>query len=79
MVLRKTLHWPGKILKTTPKACEVVVFDKSKTVEQKQLKFVIPFSADMAACEGRGSTWVKAWKDAKKEFEQQQTKDQSEL
>ena len=69
MVLRKTLHWPGKVLKFTPKTCDVMIFDKARTVENKAHKFIIPFSTDLAICDGRGASWIKAWKEAKKEFD----------
>ena len=69
MVLRKTLHWPAKVVSNNFNLIEVMIFDKTKTKEIKQPKFLVPFTPDVAACEGRGAVWVKAWKEAKKEYE----------
>jgi hypothetical protein len=69
MVKRKTIHWPGKVLSSNSGTIEVMVYDKARTKEKKNSKFVIPFTSDMAVCEGRGTVWVKAWKEAKLEFE----------
>ena len=69
MVLRKTLYWPAKIVSSNGKLFEVMIFDKARTTEMKQQKFILPFTADMAACEGRGAVWVKAWKEGKEEYE----------
>ena len=35
----------------------------------KQQKFILPFTADRAACEGRVAVWVKAWKKGKEKYE----------
>ena len=69
LVQRKSLHWPAKIVSVSSNRCEVMIFDKTRTIDSKQMKFIIPFSTDQAICEGRSSVWVKAWKEAKKEFE----------
>ena len=69
LVQRKSLHWPAKIAGISSKSCEVIIFDKARTKDKKQMKFIIPFSTDQAICEGRSSVWVKAWKEAKAEFE----------
>ena len=69
MVLRKTLYWPAKIVSSNGKLCEVMIFDKAHPTEMKQQKFILPFTSDMAACEGRGAVWVKAWKEGKEEYE----------
>ena len=70
MVMRKTLHWPGKVLRRNFNLVDVMIFDKARTQELKQPKFLLPFTPDLAACEGRGAVWVKAWKEAKKEYEE---------
>ena len=69
LVQRKSLHWPAKIAGISSKSCEVIIFDKARTQDNKQMKFIIPFTTDQAICEGRSSVWVKAWKEAKAEFE----------
>ena len=51
-----------------------MIFDKARTTEMKQQKFILPFTADMAACEGRGAVWVKAWKEGKEEYESRKSK-----
>ena len=48
---------------------EVMIYDKARTKDTKHSKFLMPFTVDIAVCEGRGSVWVKAWKEAKVEFE----------
>ena len=65
MVLRKSLHWPGKVLKITNKTFEVMIYDKARTTEQKHEKYILPFSTNISCCDGRGAAWVKAWKMAK--------------
>jgi hypothetical protein len=60
MVKRKTIHWPGKVVSRNGSMVEVMIYDKARTKDTKQ---------DIAVCEGRGSVWVKAWKEAKVEFE----------
>ena len=70
LVQRKSLHWPAKIAGISSKSCEVIIFDKARTKDKKQMKFIIPFSTDQAIREGRSSVWVKAWKEAKAEFEE---------
>ena len=44
-------------------------YDKARTKEWKQLKYLVPFSTDVSVCDGRGAQWVKAWKEAKKDYE----------
>ena len=55
LVQRKSLHWPAKIAGISSKSCEVIIFDKARTKDKKQMKFIIPFSTDQAICEGRSS------------------------
>ena len=69
MVLRKSLHWPAKVLSRNTNLVEVMIFDKARTTEVKQPKFLVPFVPDVAACEGRGAVWIKAWKEAKQEYD----------
>ena len=69
LIQKKTLHWPGKVLKISTKCVQVMFFDKSRTIEDKKHNHIIPFSMDISICEGRGSVWVKAWKEAKEELE----------
>ena len=69
LVLRKSVHWPGRILSISPKTYEIMIFDKARTVENKARKYILPFTTDMSICDGRSSIWVKAWKDAKNELE----------
>ena len=69
LVKKKTLHWPGKVLKVSTKCVRVMFYDKSRTIEDKKHAHIIPFSTDISMCEGRGSVWVKAWKEAKGEME----------
>ena len=69
MVLRKTLHWPGKIMSITNKTFEVMVYDKARTVEHKHEKYIMPFSSNVSCCDGRGAAWVKAWKAAKAAYD----------
>ena len=66
MVLRKTLHWPAKIISSNSNMFEIMIYDKSRTMEKKQVKYLQPFSTDPSVCDGRGAMWVKAWKEAKK-------------
>ena len=69
MVMKKTLHWPARVLARNSNIFEVMYYDKARTKEQKQLKYLVPFSTDVSVCEGRGALWVKAWKEAKKDYE----------
>ena len=69
MVKRKTIHWPGKVVSRNGSMVEVMIYDKARTKDTKHSKFLMPFTVDIAVCEGRGSVWVKAWKEAKVEFE----------
>ena len=69
MVLKKTLHWPAKILTRNSNLVELMFYDKARTKEWKQLKYLVPFSTDVSVCEGRGALWVKAWKEARKDYE----------
>ena len=52
MVKRKMIHWPGKVLSGNSRLIEIMIFDKARTKESKHPKFVLPFSADLTACEG---------------------------
>ena len=61
--------WPGKVLKVSTKCVRVMFYDKSRTIEDKNHAHIIPFSTDISVCEGRGSVWVKAWKEAKWDLE----------
>ena len=71
MVLRKTLHWPAKIISSNSNSnlFEVMIYDKSRTMEKKQLKYLQTFSTDPSVCDGKGAMWIKAWKEAKKDYE----------
>ena len=55
LVLRKSLHWPAKILKFSPKVSEVMIFDKARTTDTKAMKYILPFYTDVSICEGRSS------------------------
>ena len=69
LVQKKSLHWPARILGLNGNKCLVKYFDAARSEEEKHFKFIIPFTSNQAICEGRSSTWVKAWKAALKEYE----------
>ena len=71
LVQRKTIHWPAKIANIVGNTCEVVIFDKKRTKDRKNTKYLMAFTTDQSICEGRSSLWVKAWKEAKEEAESQ--------
>ena len=71
LVQRKTIYWPAKIANIVGNTCEVVIYDKARTKDRKNMKFIVPFSMDQSICEGRSSLWVKAWKEARQEAESQ--------
>ena len=71
LVQRKTIHWPAKIASIVGNTCEVVIFDKARTKDRKNTKYLMSFTTDQSICEGRSSLWVKAWKEAKQEAESQ--------
>ena len=62
------MHWPAKVLKISPESVKVMFLDKSRLVEDKKHKFIMPFSTDVSVCEGRSSAWIKVWKEAKSEI-----------
>ena len=66
MVLRKTLHWPAKVLKVNGNEIEVEFFDTAKSKQSKILFEVKKFSGDPALMKGRSAEWVNAFKRARK-------------
>ena len=66
MVLRKTLHWPAKVLKVNGNDIDVEFFDKAKSKQSKILSEVKKFSGDPALMRGRSAEWVNAFKRARK-------------
>ena len=69
LVLRKSIHWPGRVLEKVTEKYAVKVYDKAGTIEVKKEKFLLPFSTDPSCCNGRSAAWVKAWKQAKLEYD----------
>ena len=69
LVLRKSIHWPGRVLEKVTEKYAVKVYDKAGTIEVKKEKFLFPFSTDPSCCNGRSAAWVKAWKQAKLEYD----------
>ena len=69
LVQRKTIYWPAKIESIAGDTYEVVIFDRARTKDKKNIKYIVAFSSDQSICEGRSNLWIKAWKEAKLEFE----------
>ena len=66
MVLRKTLHWPAKVLEVNETQVEVELFDNNKTKQSKILSHVKKFSGDPVLMRGRSAQWINAFKRARK-------------
>ena len=66
MDLKKTLHWPAKVLKVVGNEMKVEFFDTAKSKQSKIQSEVKKISGDPALMRGRSAQWINAFKRAKK-------------
>ena len=65
LVRRKTVYWPGKVIQCRHKEVEVQMFDKPKTILNKDTNHIKPFIANPSSCKGRSARWLQAYNEAK--------------
>ena len=68
MAKRKQVFWPCRIVQIKENHYDVFSYDKN-TIEQKSKSMIKNFDMNENCCRGKSSSYVKAWKSARKDYE----------